>query len=278
MKRTAADRAAVLIATWFGCGYSPAAPGTAGSLASHYDTALALARAGFVVIALTHNGDNSQDQSYTGNNINLIERPRQLELVIDFVLKDWGDHSRIDPRRIGVFGFSLGGFTVLVESGGIPDLGRMKQLCNERPSAPECDFIRKRRGDMLAPVANAPAWVQDDKIRAAVVAAPAVAYLFPPGGLRQVRIPVQLWRAAADQNAPDAWNSALVAAGLPVEPELHTVPYANHYAFLPPCTDTLRQFAAFICADEPGFDRAGFHRQFNQEVVAFFEKTLRAGQ
>ena len=251
--------------------------GTAGSLASHYDTALALARAGFVVVAITHNGDNGQDQSYTGNNINLIERPRQLEQVIHFILSDWTDRSRLDPERVGLFGFSLGGFTVLVEGGGMPDLGRIKQLCEERPAAPECDFIRKRRGDMLTPIANAPAWVHDARIRAAVVAAPAVAYLFPPGGLRQVKMPVQLWRAAADQNAPDAWNSAVVAAGLPVA-ELHTVPNANHYAFLPPCTDTLRQFAAFICADEPGFDRAGFHRQFNREVVAFFEKTLHAGQ
>src|SRR5262249_49201892 len=117
--------------------------GTRGSLASHYDTALALAQAGFVVVALTHTGDNGQDQSNTGNNINLIERPRQLELVIQFVLNDWSDHSRLDPERVGLFGVSLGGFTVLVESGGIPDLGRMKQLCDERPSAPECVFIRQ---------------------------------------------------------------------------------------------------------------------------------------
>ena len=33
-RRTAANRLARLIATWFGCGYAPAAPGTAGSLAA----------------------------------------------------------------------------------------------------------------------------------------------------------------------------------------------------------------------------------------------------
>ena len=32
--------------------------GTSGSLSSHYDTALALAEAGFVVAALTYTGDN----------------------------------------------------------------------------------------------------------------------------------------------------------------------------------------------------------------------------
>lgn len=253
--------------------------GTAGSLGSHYDTAVVLAQADFVVVALTHTGDNGQDQSYTGSHINLIERPRQLEQVIHFVLNEWSDHARLDPGRVGAFGFSLGAFTVLVESGGLPDLGRTKQLCEERPAAPECEFIRQRHGDMSAPPPDVPVWVRDEKIRAVVVAAHAVAYLFgSPGGLSHVKIPVQLWRAALDQNAPDAWNSAVVAAGLPAPPDLHVVPHANHYAFLPPCTDTVRQFAAFICPDEPGFDRTEFHKQFNQEVVAFFKKTLPAGK
>src|SRR5215471_7114935 len=41
--------------------------GNGGSSSSHYDTALALAEAGFVVAALTHTGDNYMDQSYAGN-------------------------------------------------------------------------------------------------------------------------------------------------------------------------------------------------------------------
>ena len=65
--------------------------GTGGSLASHYDTALALAKAGFVVVALTHTGDNYQDQSYAGNRIDLVDRPRQLGRVISFVLHDWSE-------------------------------------------------------------------------------------------------------------------------------------------------------------------------------------------
>jgi phosphatidylglycerophosphatase A len=34
MKTTVTDKSAVLIGTWFGCGYAPAAPGTAGSAAA----------------------------------------------------------------------------------------------------------------------------------------------------------------------------------------------------------------------------------------------------
>jgi predicted dienelactone hydrolase len=73
--------------------------GTGGSLASHYDTALALAQAGFVVVALTHSGDNYQDQTYAGNRVDLIDRPRQLERVIRFVLDDWSDRAYVDRDR-----------------------------------------------------------------------------------------------------------------------------------------------------------------------------------
>jgi predicted dienelactone hydrolase len=249
--------------------------GTGGSLASHYDTALALAQAGFVVVGLTHTGDNYQDQSYAGNRIDLIDRPRQLEQVIRFVLYDWNEHAHIDVRGVGVFGFSLGGFTALVEIGGVPDLGRMIQLCDERPAAPECDFIRQRQGDQLGRITETPVWVHDSRIRAAVIVAPAAAYLFGAGGLKQVTIPVQLWRAAADGQAPDAWNSAVVRSGLPTVPDLHTVSNADHYSFLAPCSDALRQIASSICSDAQGFDRASFHKQFNQEVVTFFSQMLR---
>lgn len=249
--------------------------GTAGSLGSHYDTALALAEAGFVVVALTHTGDNYQDQTFAGNRIDLTDRPRQLEQVIRFVLEQWSERIHIDAARVGVFGFSLGGFTALVEAGGVPDLRRMKQLCDERPTAPECSFIGQRQGDLLGQIKDPPVWVHDSRIRAAVIVAPAVSYLFGSEGLKQVSIPIQLWRAAVDGQAPHAWNSAVVEKGLPTPPDLHTVSGADHYAFLPPCSDALRQAAPSICMDGAGFDRVSFHKQFNEEVIAFFSQALR---
>ena len=153
----------------------------------------------------------------------------------------------------------------------------MAQLCNQHPLAPECSFIRQRHGDQLEPLAETPVWVHDLRIQRAVVAAPAAGYLFGPSGLSRVTIPIQLWRAAADEEAPDAWNSAAVRRGLPTTPELHTVPNAGHYSFLPRC-NALRQVALSICTDPPGFDRATFHKQFSKEVVAFFSQMPGGGE
>jgi predicted dienelactone hydrolase len=182
--------------------------GAYGSLASHYDTGLALAKAGFVVAALTHTGDNDKDQRYMGNRKDLIDRPRQVKIVLDWMLSAWPAHNRLDAGRIGFFGFSLGGFTALVESGGTPELARMPLLCSTHPDAPECAFIKKSHGDQLQPNPPKPIWFHDARIKAAVVVAPAGGFLFGPGDLRQVVIPVQLWRAENDTNAPDQWNSA----------------------------------------------------------------------
>jgi predicted dienelactone hydrolase len=248
--------------------------GTGGSLATHYDTALALAESGFIAAAVTHTGDNYRDQSYVATRRDLTDRPRQMRRVLDYLLEDWRGREQIDPARIGIFGFSLGGFTALVAIGGTPELARIPLFCSDRPNAPECQFIRQRRGDQLETGPFGPQkWARDARIRTAVIAAPAVAFTFGADGLRAVKAPVQLWRADGDQLAPDEWNSKVVRDGLPVPPDEHVVRNAGHMVFCP-CNETLARVAAWMCQDAPGFDRDAFHREFNQAVIAFFRKQL----
>ena len=249
--------------------------GTGGSLTSHLDTAQALARAGMVVLAITHLGDNSQDQSYVGNRIDLIDRPRQIRVALDWMLTSWPGGLNVNPKRIGIFGFSLGAFTSLVLLGGTPELSRMAQLCESKPDAPECEFIKRAHGDQLTPNPDTPTWTHDIRIKAAVIAAPAAAYLFGPGDLRDVSVPIQMWRVENDTWAPDAWNGANVRDNLKVRPDTHVVQGPDHFVFLAPCSEALRAAVPPICQDPAGFDRVAFHRAFNQSVVDFFGTRLR---
>src|SRR5580698_10743893 len=93
--------------------------GTGGWYGEHYDTALALAHAGFVVAAVNHTGDTYDDHSQT---VLIWKRPAQIHRLIDYMLADWGEHTQIDAERVGVFGFSAGGFTALAAAGGTADL------------------------------------------------------------------------------------------------------------------------------------------------------------
>ena len=168
--------------------------GTGGSFAGHYDTAIALAQAGFVVAALTHPGDNYRDQS---RGTDMQARPVALSHLIGFMLGGWHGNAAIDPARVGAFGFSSGGFTVLAAAGGRPDLARMTAHCAAHPGFFDCGLIK-------AHPAAAAAWqdTKDARIKAIVVAAPALGFAFGEAGLRGVDMPVQLWRADDDHILP----------------------------------------------------------------------------
>ena len=239
--------------------------GTGGSNADHYDTARALAAAGFVVAAPTHTGDTQGDRSRTTR---ITERPAQLSRVIDYMTHDWRGHDTIDAGKVGAFGFSSGGFTALGAIGGEPDMARTAQHCTEHPHFFDCATMRGLGGPppTPAPVAH------DARIKAAVVAAPALGFTFAPEGLSKVSVPVQLWRAEWDTVLPQPYYAEVVHGLLP-KAEYHVVPGAEHFDFMAPCSDPLAKVAPSICVGN--IDRAAFHKTFNAAVVRFFEETLR---
>jgi predicted dienelactone hydrolase len=240
---------------------------------SHYDTALALAHAGFVAAAVSHAGDTFDDQTQV---LQLWRRPIQLRRLVDYMLAEWLGRNHLDKARIGAFGFSNGGFTVLVAAGGVPNLSEMAPYCRAHPDHDLCQALKTAGVDLnLSVSVPANAWGSDPRIKAVVIAAPAFGFTFGRAGLRGVRVPVQLWRAADDQHQPNPYYEEAVRANLPRSPEYHVVANAGHYDFLPPCDARLTRKAPALCASGPGFDRSGFHEKFNAEVVRFFKAELR---
>ena len=248
--------------------------GQGGRFANAFDTAIALANAGFVAAALTHTGDNLHDQSRV---LQIWDRSRQLHVLTDWMLHDWPAHAQIDPQRIGVFGFSAGGLTALVAAGGTPDLSRLGPHCAAHPAEFTCALITSNHGDATKlPVLPAGAWVHDPRIKAAVVAAPALGYTFGRDGLAGVHVPVQLWRAELDHILPQPFFAQAVRDDLPAPPEYHVVAGADHLDFLTPCDAEKTRIVAVICHSAPGFDRAAFKASFNADVVRFFKANLPA--
>jgi len=243
--------------------------GTGGYAFSHYDTALALADAGFVVAALTHPGDNYKDQSRA---VDILARPRHVIVAIDYMLHEWRGRAALASDRIGIFGFSSGGFTALVNAGGVPDLARVPMHCNAHPGDFACRLLAEHA---QRPIPTSPSEnMHDARIKAAVIAAPALGFSFDAAGLRNVNIPLQLWRAQDDDILPHPWYAEAVRNALPMAPAYHVVPGAGHFDFLAPCSEQLARIAPPICVSQSGFDRVAFHHRFNREVVAFFSKAL----
>lgn len=241
--------------------------GAGGSLVDHYDTARALAQSGFIVASITHTGDTRGDRSRA---MRITERPAQLSRLIDYMTGAWPGREAVDIRRIGAFGFSSGGFTVLGAIGGEPDLRLRTPHCAAHPHFYDCN-LQGGGAAAMAPLPLAPV-EHDLRIRSAVVAAPAMGYTFAPGGLRKVSVPVQIWRAEWDSVLPQPYYAETVHRLLP-KAEYHVVPAADHFDFMAPCSDALAEAAPSICART--IDRAAFHRRFNAAVVRFFKRTLR---
>jgi predicted dienelactone hydrolase len=218
-----------------------------------------------------HPGDNFLDQSAVGSAKWLADRNRQLRTATDYMLGAWPQHAHIDPHRIGAYGFSAGGFTVLVAVGARPDLAVIPGHCARQPEI-VCQILAQARSPLLQPGAPIAEPQPDPRIRAAVVAAPGLGFTMADAALAQVKAPVQLWDAGQDANVEYATNTRVVREGLGARAEYHSVAGASHMSFLAPCPGG----PPFLCADAAGFDRKAFHASMNASVIDFFNRNLGA--
>ncbi|MBO9654496.1 MAG: prolyl oligopeptidase family serine peptidase [Agrobacterium tumefaciens] len=240
--------------------------GFGGTYFSHRDTAAALADAGFIVAAINHPGDNALEMKKAGELSALTSRPADIARVLDHLLAGWSEAGSIDAERIGVFGFSRGGYTALVLAGGIPDFANAGLPCPD-PQAPICTQMRQK-------TALPQHGGQDRRVKAVVVADPLNA--FPGAGdLKAIAIPVQLWSSEQGGDGVVPQDIARLRDDLPVKPDYRMVKGAGHFSFIAPCPPEMAKAAPQICSDAADFDRAEFHRGFNADVVSFFKASLR---
>jgi predicted dienelactone hydrolase len=238
----------------------------------HRDWARTLARHGFIVAAIRHAGDSLNDVGGRGSDIQLTGRPWQVEEALNTVLADPRLKPSIDAERIGMIGYSAGGYTTMTMIGGRPNYALWGEHCKAHP---EDDELCPTDASWVPPRITRPGWAlppPDPRIKAAVVMAPA-GILFDAQGLSGVSVPVRLYRAADDSHVRNQWNADNIAALLPAKPEIVTVP-GDHFIFIAPCPNELAQKFPESCNDAEGIDRTAIHDQIGADLVAFFTRTL----
>lgn len=255
--------------------------GTGGSSLGHFRFAQALARAGFVVAALTHPGDNFRDRSLIADARYLYERPRQVSRVLDELLADPEWKNRIDRNRIGAIGHSAGGYTVAALIGGVPDRNRLRTHCKTVKDDPACAFGDPGLG--VAPGGTAPlvlpasvvasGEVADPRIRAAMLLAP-LGVPFVPRSFKESRATVALIGAEFDEALARQYHYEYLRQQLP-SAAARIAKGAGHYSFLSPPAAEFRAMLGPAAQDPQGFDRDSFQAQLSADVVEFFRKALR---
>ncbi|QCP48843.1 dienelactone hydrolase [Trinickia violacea] len=253
--------------------------GRGGGPFSHRELATALARAGFIVVLPTHLGDASGYPRAPSQAQILIDRPRQAEAALNAVLADPRFSASADVGRIGMIGYSAGGYTALILAGAKPDFAYASAYCANHDDPGSCPRSATRNGangtqGRAAVPADLLAWQPpvDRRLKALVLMDP-LAMMFEASGLSAVRIPTMLYRPQDDSYLGSASNSLAVVSGLPAPPAVHIVP-GNHFVFIDPCPAAVAASVALICQDAPGVDRVEVHRQIDHEVVDFLRANL----
>ncbi len=242
--------------------------GSGGMPLNQRDLILHLAASGSIVAGPLHPYDNVTDHSGPGTDLQLIGRPRHIVRSIDALLAHPQLGPLIDPARIGIIGYSAGGYTALVVIGGRPDFALGPEHCarTERDRM-FCGWMRRGGIQRLRPD-----WTiaHDPRVRAAVLLAPAYGVFFDRRGLADVKAAVRMYRAEADQVVLHPYNEDQLRRALPRPPEYAVVP-GGHFVFVSPCR---RPSPAMLCRDPAGVDRVAIHRRLKAEIRDFFDRTL----
>ena len=264
--------------------------GSGGSDLAHRDTAIALAKAGFIAAAPLHPRNNFRDDIGDDQRIVLDGRPRQLSAVIDALLARQAWSSRIDSKKIAAFGFSAGGYTVLAALGAEPEYPRTLEHCERHAEDdPYCSIINALDGEKRA--ARARAYAEpaqrshDGRLRAAVIADPfaapfsdATLKALPPAKLLFFRPEVENV-LKAEFHVSRVVRLLKQRDDFP-DPQDILVPKAGHFSFIAPFPESVGR----SLFGPRHFDRAAFHEEMNRRaaihdvmnstIVTFFKQAL----
>ena len=194
--------------------------------------------------------------------------------------------AHVDTNRIGVSGFSLGGFTSLLEVGARSDFAQLRAFC----TGPDRDAICNQQLEYPHPMqteqtAAEPAMapliarehddLHDPRVKAAFLIAPAAIQGLDFDSLRRIKAPVAIALGDADPIAPPKTNGEFAAKLVPGA-TIDLLPNVGHYDFLSECGAAGHTYAKPYCTDAPGVSRAETHERVGHDAIKFFDKELRA--
>jgi predicted dienelactone hydrolase len=264
--------------------------GTGGSFWPDFHQAEAMAREGLVAVQVQRTGDNHRDARDAGP-VAFERGPLEVKAVLDALAAHpaWGPRLQLD--RVGAHGMSAGGAVTLSLAGARWRMLDLIRHCNEHDAA-DAGFCYQGAADpdkrqareanfrhakgvpeqfLPAPLRREHA-ARDERVVAVSLTVP-VAAIFSAEALAQVRVPVGVVTATADQVLLPRFHAEHVLRHVPHGRRLASVP-GGHFDVLSPWPASV---AAAVAAQQvvggevtPGAGAA--ERQAAYAAVARFHK------
>jgi predicted dienelactone hydrolase len=241
-----------------------------------------LAQQGYLVIAVDHPGNNGLDPMTVAGATMFWARAGDLKAALERVKADPELGRRLDLSRVGVAGFSAGGFTSLVAAGARVDVPRFIKFCEDHPQdgvcAPQKEFtvtMEQARAFLASPeAAPAVAHAGDDlsvrEVKAAFAIAPAIVQALDPASLAAFRTPVSIILGDSDPVAPPNTNGGAASRAIPGA-RLKILAGVGHYDFLGQCTPAGVNEVPLCRTAVPQRES---HRAALEAALVFFGRTL----
>ena len=230
---------------------------------------------GFIVAALNHPMNTTRDNTDEGV-ISIWHRPRDISVLLDYLLNDSNWVNVIDENRIGAAGFSSGGYTVLALAGAIYDPELMSAYCASQERGKDCELATDSSN---VDFRDSSASYKDERIKSVFSMAPAVGSAITKESLTEIELPVFIIASKDDELVSPNYGAIRYAENIPLS-DLVLLPSGGHFIFLEcnAITTVVDWFNSELdlCGTQFNLDRDGIRKMVSAKAVSFFNDNLLA--
>jgi len=250
--------------------------GTGGNRFSLAWLAIELAKSGYIVVAPDHWG-NTYDNKIPEYFVRYWDRPKDISFLLTTILADESINSSIGKARIGMMGFSFGGYTTLAVAGAEVDCELIKEKAKTKEGKKE--FTIPELGDLSELIYETncdeiPTSFKDDRFKVFIAMAPALG-LGMPDESQSVSEPVLIIGANNDRVTPVKTNALKYHRLIPKSKYSLLEGRTGHYIFLNEGNNELKKQAKKYYRDHKSINRQLIHAQVTNEVLLFLKENLR---
>ncbi len=247
--------------------------GSGGDYTNHTWLIEALVESGYIVAALNHPFNTTQDNSNTGI-ISVWDRPADMSRLLDYLLQDPKWSELIDENRIGAAGFSSGGYTVLALGGAVYDRKLINTYCSSEGHGPDCDLASPTSE---IDYSSSSLSYRDKRIKSIFSMAPAVGSAITKESLASIRVPVYIIASKDDELVYPSHNAIRYSENISSS-SLELLPAGGHFIFLE--CNFMTHIADWyfdeldLCGKEFDVDRVQVRKTVALRAISFFNSNI----